>query len=286
MTFVTEPARECPVEQRKLLIAVGLLTKDLSQLIHPASAAARIGTAENILYVIWLRLLQTARSIEEACYAGYAHEQQALARTMLNAASDLIYIARQDNPTEWAILYAMFSIERRVEITKGYVTVGVLSQEQANKWNAEGSEKEQAVIAAFEKQGMRPATKHNQNRRHPPQTWSGLTDREVINKVGRGWYENYYMPFSDAAHANVMSAETELKQIQAGRVLVGPRYLPRILSFVTIVSADTLLMASSVMNQHFKLGQDDKLAAKDKGIHKALEEYVSTLPPGDFEPAD
>ncbi len=285
MPFITEPAQECPVEQRKLLIGVGLLTKELSQLIHPAATAARIGTAENIIYVIWLRLLQTARSIEEGCFAGYAHEQQALVRTMVNAASDLIYIARQSNPTEWAVLYAMFSIDRRAVITSGYVRVGLISQDQADQWNAEASKMEQRVMAEFEKRGITPAAKHNQNRRHPPQTWSGLTDRDIINKVERGWYENYYVPFSDATHANIMSAETELKQVQEGKVQIGPRFLARILSYVIIALADTLMMAATAMNQHFKLGQDGKLAAQDRAIHNALDEYRSTLPPGDFEQA-
>jgi hypothetical protein len=285
MPFVSEPAKDCPVEQRKLLIAVGLVTKELGQLLYPAAAAARLGTAENILYVIWLRLLQTARSIEDGCYAGYAHEQQALVRTMINASSDLIYIARQGNPTEWAVLYAVFSIDRRAEITSGYVKGGLISQEQADKWNAQASEMEHRAMAEFEKRGIRPATKHNQNRRHPPQTWSGLTDREIINKVGRGWYENYYMPFSDATHANIMSAEAELKQIQEGKVKIGPRYLARILSYVIIALADTLTVASSAMNQHFKLGHDAKLAVQDKAVRKAVEEYASTLPPGDFEPS-
>jgi hypothetical protein len=205
---------------------------------------------------------------------------------MVNAASDLIYIAREPDPTEWAVRYAVFSIDRRAVITSGYVQVGLISREQADKWYAEASEMEERVMADFEKQGIRPATKHNQNRSHPPQTWSGLTDRDIINKVGRGWYENFYVPFSDATHANIMSAETELKQIQAGKVQIGPRYVARILSFVVMALADTLMMASAVMNQHFKLGVDDKLAAQDKAIHKAVEEYASTLPPGDFEPAE
>jgi hypothetical protein len=285
MPFITEPAQECPVEQRKLLNDVGVLIEELSRLLYPAATAARLGTAENILYVIWLRLLQTARSIEEGCFAGYAHEQQALVRTMVNAASDLIYISRQSNPTEWAILYATFSIDRRAVITRGYVKVGLISQDQADQWNAEASKMEQRVMAEFEKRGVKPATKLNQHRKYPPQTWSGLTDRDIITKAGRGWYENYYVPFSDATHANVMSAETELKQIQEGKVQIGPRYLPRILSYVVQALADTLTMASSVINQHFKLRQDDKLAAHDKAIRKAVDEYQKTLPPGDFEPA-
>ena len=61
-----------------------LLTGALSKLLYPAVNAARFGTAENRLYAIRLRLLQTARSIEQSCYAGYAHEQQALVRTMVS----------------------------------------------------------------------------------------------------------------------------------------------------------------------------------------------------------
>ena len=286
MPFQSQTALECPVEQRKLLIATGLLTTELARLLHPAAGPARLGTTENILYAIWLRLLQTARSIEESCYAGYAHEQQALVRTMVNAASDLIFIADQPKPIEWAILYAMFSIERRAQITSGYVRTGLISKEQGEKWNAEASGKEKQVIAEFEQRGLKPATKHNQKRGHKPQTWSGLTDREIITKVGRGWYENYYVPFSDAAHASVMTAETELKQIQAGKVVIGPRYLPRILSYVIIALADTLTMGASVINRHFKLGHDDELHRQDAAIRRAADEFRSTLPVGEFEPED
>jgi Family of unknown function (DUF5677) len=286
MPFVNQPAQESPAEQQKLLIAVGSLISELSKLLYPAATPARIGTVENVLYTIWLRLLQTARSIEAASLEGYAHEQQALARTMVNAASDLIFIANQQKPVEWAVLYAIFSIERRAAITTGYVKAGVISKQQGENWDAEASEKERAVMAEFEQRGIKPATKQNQHRKRPPQTWSGLTDREMIGKVGRGWYEVYYVPFSDAAHASILTAEEELRQIQAGKVIIGPRYLPRPLLFVTVALADTLLTASGVIDSHFKLGRANALAAEDRAMRNAVDEYRGTLPPGDFEPAE
>jgi hypothetical protein len=94
------------------------------------------------------------------------------------------------------------------------------------------------------------------------------------------------VPFSDAAHAGVLTAEEELRQIQAGIVTIGPRYLSRSMLFITVALADTLLTASGVMDGHFKLGRADALAAEDRAIRNAVDEYRGTLPPGDFEPAE
>src|SRR5207237_627926 len=162
--------------QRRLLIAAGLFTKELAQITHPAAAKARSATAENVLYVIWLRLLQMARSLQASCYLGYANEQFGLARSMVNAASDLVFILRQDKPSNWAMLYAMFSIERRKRIARGYVEIGLWPEELAQKWDAEQDDREQKSIAEAASAGITPAEKHNRHSRKAPQTWSGLSD--------------------------------------------------------------------------------------------------------------
>src|SRR5438128_7684019 len=124
MAFENIQSPDCPIEQRKLLMSASLFTQALAQIGYGAAATARQTTAENMLYVIWLRLLQMSRNIQSSCYLGYAHEQQGLARSMVNAAADLMYIAERPDPAGWAMLYVMFSIERRKKIGKGYVRAG------------------------------------------------------------------------------------------------------------------------------------------------------------------
>src|SRR5437879_2664730 len=83
-----------------------------------------------------------------------------------------------------------------------------------------------------------------------------------------------------------LTAEEELRQIQSGKVIIGPRYLPRILLFVTVALTDTVLTASGLIDGHFKLGRADALRAQDHAMREAVDEYRGALPPGNFEPAE
>jgi hypothetical protein len=282
MAFEITQASECPPEQRKLLIAAGLLTETLANLLYPAAPVARQATLENVLYVIWLRLLEMARSIQNSCFWGYAHEQQGMVRSMVSAAADLLFIDSQEEPTRWAMLYAMFSIERRKKIGKGFVEAGILSQEQFDKWDMESDVKERAVIEEAANKGITPAEKYNRHAKRPPQTWSGLTDADVINKAGRNWYPTYYISFSDFAHASVMTAEAEMKMLSEGQISIGPRYPDRILIHVTNGMCDTLSASAEAVNAHFKLGREKEIAQQERAVAAALQGYRRTLSPGIF----
>ena len=285
MAFENISSPDSPVEQRKLLIAASDLTRALAEYGHAAASIAREATAESVLYIIWLRLLQMARSIQSSCYLGYAHEQQGIARGMVNAASDLMFIASRSDPTSWAMLYALYSIERRKRIGKGFVKAGVMSQEQFDQWDQEQDKIEAKVMKEADGKGIRTAEKHKPSKKSgsskEPQsapTWSGYTDADLIGTTGRNWYAAYYVPFSDVTHANVMSAETELTQLRAGQVEVGPRFPDVILMQVIGAMADTMTSAAETINRHFKLNKEKEIAQQERAMLKAIQEYRASLP--------
>ena len=100
----------------------------------------------------------------------------------------------------------------------------------------------------------------------------------------------YYVPFSDVTHTNVMSAETELTQLRAGQVEVGPRFPDVILMQVIGAIADTMSAAAETINRHFSLGKDREIAERERAMLKAIQEYRATLAaflqPVKPEPAD
>jgi hypothetical protein len=272
-----EPAPECPVEQRKLLIASGLFIEAMGRLALPPNKTGKMPTGEFILYAIWFRLLETARSIQQSCYAGYAREQQPLARSMVNSACDLMFIAEKDTPSR-ALLWGYFSIERRKRIGQGYVQAGMVRQDQLDAFEAEATAKEKDAIAELEAEGVKPYPKFNQNVHHPLRTWTGLSDADLIKKVGRNdWYEGFYVPFSDASHGNVLSAVEEIHQLRKGPVIVGPRYSPLILFHVVMCVRETLTRALETLNRHFDLGNASEIDRQDRTLLAGTIEYQPTI---------
>jgi hypothetical protein len=283
MPFETVAAQPCPPEQDKLIRASASFTKAVYEISHPAGPIARISTAENIIYAIFLRLLQMSRSIQSACAEGYAHEQQGLVRSMVSAASDLIYIAGQPNPPSWAMLYAAYSIERRKKIGKGYLKVGIMNQEMFDLWDKDQDQKEQKAFADAKGEGIVPAEKHKTKKGYSAPTWSGFSDADLIGIAGRKWYASYYVPFSDFAHANVMTMEGELAQLKAGAVEIGPRFPARILDYVVTGMADTTSAGIETIDRHFHIGKAEKIAAHEKAMRAAIGEFGATLPESPLE---
>jgi hypothetical protein len=76
----------------------------------------------------------------------YAHEQQAIARGMVNAAANLMFIATRSDPPSWAMLYVIYSIERRKKLGKGFVRAGVISQGDFDQSDKQQDEIEAKLI--------------------------------------------------------------------------------------------------------------------------------------------
>jgi hypothetical protein len=258
----------------------------MGRLAVPPGNTAKMRTGELILYTIWFRLLETARSVEQSCYAGYAREQQPLARSMVNSACDLIFIAKEETPSR-ALLWAYFSIERRKRIGQGYVRAGMVKQSQLEALEAEASAKEKDAIAELEAEGVKPYPKFNQTMNNPPKTWTGLTDADlIINKVGHlDWYLGFYVPFSDAAHGSVLSAVEEVHQLRGGVITVGPRDSPLILFHIVMCIRETLARALETLDKYFSLGKASEIDQQDRTLIARAMEYqqaITTLDPTEY----
>ncbi len=277
MKFERQRSSECPVEQRKLLVASGLFTQAMGGLALPEGGMNDMPTGDFILYVIWFRLLQTAQSIQQSCFAGYARDQQALARSMVNSACDLIFIAEEDTPSR-ALLWSHFSIARRKWIAQGYLRAGMITQAQYEASEAEADAKEKDAMAELEAEGLKPSPKFNEEGQSPAPTWTGLRDAALIKRVGRDdWYKAFYVPFSDAAHSSVLHSVEEIHQLRAGHVSIGPRYSPLVLFPIVMCVRETLTRALETLDKHFSLGKATQIEAQDRTLIARAKEYSDTI---------
>src|SRR5260370_12932728 len=58
-----------------------------------------------------------------------------------------------------------------------------------------------------------------------PNTWTGYTDKELLEQVGAGsWYDIYYRYLSSGVHVDATTISEDLHALAHGRAEVGPRY--------------------------------------------------------------
>jgi hypothetical protein len=241
----------------------------------PAAQKAHATVGNFILVAIFGRLMQHGRALQSLANAGYADEAQSLARGMVNAAADLLFIDQADTDAR-ALLYGLFSQKRRRRWASGLVTHGFQSKQQVAEWDKTETEKEDEALAQHEKSGVRPAARVGD-----ANTWTGLKDDQLIKLVGRSdWYDLYYVPFSDATHASVLGAAEQITRLSRSEVEVGPRVDPRMLQLVIMASVDTLAKALYQLDGRFNLGKKVEIEAAVQKVHAALKAYVATKAEG------
>ena len=58
-----------------------------------------------------------------------------------------------------------------------------------------------------------------------PNTWTGYTDKELLEQVGAGsWYDIYYRYLSSGVHVDATTISEDLHALARGRAEVGRRY--------------------------------------------------------------
>jgi hypothetical protein len=271
MTIEEVPAPAIPDDQRQLLDTYRHLIREAVTLAGRAGKTTNASPANFIVFVLFGRLVQLARTIRIVSLLGYAHEAQALARTSLNVMTDLLFI-RQAEPDRRALLHALYSQKRRRIAEKGRVKHGFLSQADYDRWDADQTRKEEESLQHSSKGKLEPAEKIGDG-----PTWTGLKDFEIFRLVGRGdFYDLFYVPFSDAVHGNIMGARQEVIQAKTGLISVGPRFPGRILGWVVQASADALIVGLRQVDQQFALTVETKIDPLQREVLDALNLYAAS----------
>lgn len=260
MSVQSVSAEELPKHKRDLLDAYNTLLRSSMEISSPAMQRARQGPGNFAVCAIFNRLLRMGRAVEKLCRSRYADVAESTARPMVNATVDLIFLVQRDT-NQRALLYGLYSRDRRRRRAKSLVDHGFLRQDQADGWDAEQTKQEEDSLTKHKESGVVPIEKlGNRNT-----SWHGQSDEQMIKGVSRGdWYDLYYVPFSDSSHANVVASRKEMEELNAGKVSIGPRFEDLPVFAVIMAAADTITTALYQLDEFFKLGQHDRIEQLQK----------------------
>ena len=238
----------------------------------PAYPKARSNVpGDFVAFAVFLRLHRLAQSVQSLARAGYVREAQAIARGMVSACADLVFILEADTNAR-ALGYALFSRRQRRRKGTAYKEIGLLKD--YDHWDAQKTQEEDKLLAFYKANGYEPEPKIGRRE----DTWTGLSDRDLIERVGLAyWYKAFYIPFSDIAHANVMGANSEFEQLRKGRIQFGPLFDPFDLSEVLTASGLILPVAMLSLNKHFKLRRTNQIRSARKKFMNVLGQYNHRL---------
>ncbi len=265
------PPVPIPDDQRELLQGHDEFLREAVQIAARVGNRCRERPSNFIARATFTRIIQLARGVHSLSLAGYANEAQPLARSMVNAAVNLMAILGADSDAR-AVLFTFFSQPRRRRRLQSLVTQGFVTEDQAKELEADETQKDEEALRHQALSGVKPATKLG-NRRD---TWSGLSDEKLMEHVHRrDWHDIYYVPFSDAVHANVLGMYEEIVLLSQGIVSYGPRYPGRTLFLVIMASADSVGEALRQLDRHFALGTRAAIERLKGKIADAVRHYAA-----------
>jgi hypothetical protein len=221
----------------------------------------------------------SGRALQVPCEQGYADVAGPLVRSMVSTAVNMLAICKEDSEPV-ALQYLAFSIIRRKKYIENFTKNELLTPKAVGDYEERASAREQEVLAKYAERGVDPKKLGGDKR-----TWSGLNDADLFNYVeATPWYEVHYAPLSDDVHANVSALAPELREMDAGAVVTGPRWTDPLL--LLSASVDVLGHAMEELAKHLQHGSDlaaevRRLArdAQVEAIGRAAEEQCNEFPP-------
>ncbi len=263
-----------------LLEAHANLLRQAHELLKANSKGAK-GIGLSLSFALEMHVLQLGRGLQSLCKSGYAEVAESTARTMLSAAVNLLAILKVDSDRV-ALQYLFYSVQRRRKYLNGLVKNDLLTQQQADAYDAAVGDRDDAVLAQYKKQGIEPLDLGGDRK----DTWSSLTDRALFEYAGvLPWYEVHYVPLSDGAHASVPALAFELTAMREGALVTGPRWTDPILLISTSVDVvgGTLTAfvprLSADASEHAQKLQNEAVDAMHNALKAAAAQKRSEWPP-------
>ncbi len=157
-----------PADQADLLAAHHSFLRGMAGLAAHAYPQARSNVpGDFVAFAVFLRLHCLAQSIQSLARAGYVREAQAIARGMVSACADLVFILEADTNAR-ALAYALFSRRQRRRKGTAYKEIGL--QKDYDRWDAQKTQEEDKLLASYKANGYEPASKLGGR----DDTWTGL----------------------------------------------------------------------------------------------------------------
>jgi len=263
--------RRLPDNHRALLTSYGQYLSKLAELTVPASRHVADGPGLFVLYAMFVHLVQLARAVQELCIDGYAIEAQMLGRAMVGQVLDMLLIAEKDSDRR-SLLFALFQKRVRRERAMALVRYGHVTKERMAELESEQLRIEKEALEKHAKVGTKPAARLGKSRN----SWSGLSTRVLSRRFDRpGWYDLFYSPFSDVAHANAAAVADDVALIARGEVVLGGRFADPWL--VVVAASEAMSAASEAIDTIFKLRNRTARDTEDERMKAALVGHATSL---------
>jgi hypothetical protein len=194
---------------RDLLRAYAVFMKGAQGMANELPHGDLPGDSRLVTLLLLKRLFRLADGIGALIRSGNARQTRTLARTMISAAVNLMYIHADQPATRayWFRIYGQRGERSRLQIMKknqleAPAQLDALWAEREKYWREVQNAARAAGLAY-------PPPLKVDGKRRPP-TWSRRTDADMAKAVGaEGWYDLHYKRLSDDGHVNILSLMEE-----------------------------------------------------------------------------
>jgi hypothetical protein len=200
-------------------------------------------------YAIFGHLLRLGRALYMLVSNGYVDEARPIARAMIATALNIVAIVDGDSPGR-ALQYLFYQRPLRRKALDRLVAQKRLTKERRDAIDSADTDAEDKTLAGYATAGITPKTLGNN-----PQTWHGLTDKQLAEAMQAShWYDLYYGPLSDmGAHGNVTSLGSLVQDMLDGRFVIGPSGGDP--SHVLMAAIEAVGQAAEQLEKHYALGR-------------------------------
>jgi hypothetical protein len=207
-----------PADRALLTAHEELLTR--IYLFLRSSKFPRAKPSDILIVGLALRVVQLSHALHALCENGHAGEAGPLARAILSGCASLVAICDSDRD-ERAYAYTLSARLPRKRVEAAAKELG-LSPEASAQFAADAVEANRSNAKAFRDAGV-----YQRKLGQRKDTWHGLTERELFEKMGMSlWYEIFYRAFSDESHVNARAIGAELTEVLAADIGLGSKFAP------------------------------------------------------------
>jgi Family of unknown function (DUF5677) len=229
-------------------------------------------------YALFVHILQLGRAVQTLVAAGFPDEALPLTRGMISAMMNLLFIVTSGNPNGWALRYWLQLGEMEQRFLERELKRMRFDEATVRRLIDEASENVAGAKAQAETEGVHlPDKLGAPGRRARPDTWTGLSDRALAERVGQvEAYETEYDYASAITHVQAVALKPIANALIEGRPIgTGPYFGPPLPPIGTSYNASSAGLLG--LAKHFAL--DKKMSEVDsvtKEMRNAIDRWRET----------
>lgn len=276
--MITATVPEVPADQRPLMGAHARILLESVAWLNDTNVEAKT-FGDTFVVLLAKRVIQLGYALEQLCEDGYATEAAPIARTMMNGAINLVYLAEAEHDCRAAAYVAHERVTRKKRIQdilaqcqadRAANRPALLTDAQIAQMEADDQRliaDEDAKLAELAKHGIVPKKRGNS-----PTTWTGYNERELYEAMkARSWYLSFYRLFSDQSHVSANALTGDLEEVLKGAALYGPKFADP--QYVIRASHQAVLQVLFQWDRLYKTGKLDEAKAIDRRMLAAIAAY-------------